>query len=107
MEKSHCITQIKKKGEKELAKNCRPMSLTCILCKVIETIIREIITSHMRTNDLLSPKQFGFLNGRSTQLQLLITTEFWQQALDEGYVTYIVYMDNQKAFNTVPARRLL
>jgi hypothetical protein len=78
----------KLKGEKDLAKNYRPISLTCIRCKVLETIIRENTINHLRTNDILSPKQFGFLDGRSTQLQMLITTELWQQALDEGRIQH-------------------
>ena len=56
---------------------------------------------------MLSNKQYGFLNGRSTQLQMLTVTELWQQALDEGNEVDVVYMDYQKAFDTVPTRRLL
>jgi hypothetical protein len=36
---------------------------------------------------------------------MLITTELWQQALDEGYNTDIAYMDYQKAFDTVSSQK--
>ena len=46
------------------AGNYRPISLTCIVCKVLETIVRESIVNHVQVH---SNKQFG----RSTVLQLL------------------------------------
>ena len=65
------ISVIFKKGKKSLAGNYRPISLTPILCKLLETIIRDHIMIHMKQNKLFSDKQFGFLPGRSTTLQLL------------------------------------
>ena len=35
------ISAVYKKGEKSLAENYRPVSLTCILCKTLEKIIRN------------------------------------------------------------------
>jgi hypothetical protein len=49
----------------------RSLSLTCILCKVLEKNLRDHIVSHMKRNTLFSPKQFGFISGQSTSLQLL------------------------------------
>ena len=54
-----------------------------------------------------SNKQFGFISGRSTVLQLLYVIENWTKAIDEGFSTDVVYMDYQKAFDTVPHRRLI
>ena len=65
------VSPIFKKGKKQLASNYRPVSLTCILCKVQESIIRDDIIAHMNANGLISKRQFGFLSGRSTILQLL------------------------------------
>ena len=35
------ITAIYKKGDKKCVGNYRPVSLTCIMCKLLEKIIRE------------------------------------------------------------------
>jgi hypothetical protein len=41
------------------------------MCKTMEKLVREIIVKHMSANKLFSNKQFGFISGRSTTLQLL------------------------------------
>ena len=45
--------------------------------------------------------------GRSTALQLLRVLDEWTEALDEGKAVDCVYMDYQKAFDTVPHNRLM
>ena len=60
------ITAIFKKGKRKLPNNYRPVSLTCILCKILEELIRDKIMKHMKENKLFSNKQFGFISGRST-----------------------------------------
>ena len=63
------VTAIYKKGNKSQPGNYRPVSLTAILCKVLESLIRDEIITHMKKNKLFSDKQFGFISGRSTMLQ--------------------------------------
>ena len=65
------ITAIFKKGQRNLASNYRPISLTCLAAKIMEKIIRDHIIAHMKANKLFSNKQYGFISGRSTTLQLL------------------------------------
>jgi hypothetical protein len=59
------ITVIFKKGKKTEAGNYRPVSLTCICCKLMESIIRDHIMDYFYNNKLFSNKQFGFIKGRS------------------------------------------
>ena len=101
------VSAIFKKGDKCMAGNYRPVSLTSVLCKVLETVVREHITKFMRSNDYFSPKQYGFLSGRSTCLQLLEVMDKWTEALDNGQMIDCIYMDYKKAFNTVPHKRLI
>ena len=60
----------------------------------------------MKNEKLFSNRQYGFISGRSTQLQLLEVLDKWTEALD-GHSIDCVYMDYAKAFNTVPHRLLL
>jgi hypothetical protein len=60
------VSAIYKKGPKKLAQNYRPISLTCIACKIIESIIRDTLMDHFYKNNLLSTRQYGFISGRST-----------------------------------------
>jgi hypothetical protein len=101
------VTALHKKGKRSLPSNYRPISLTCILCKVMESVIRSSMVSHMLANDLLAKTQFGFISGRSTLLQLLHVMEKWTTYLENGNDIIVAYLDFQKAFDTVPHRRLL
>ena len=60
------VTALFKKGDGKVAGNYRPISLTCIICKVLESIVRENIFNHMKQNKLFSNKQFGFISGHSS-----------------------------------------
>jgi hypothetical protein len=73
----------------------------------MKKLVREIIVKHMSANKLFSNKQFGFISGRSTTLQLLKVMDEWTEILDKGGKIDSVYMDFMKAFDKVPHRRLL
>ena len=58
------ITTLLKKGDKKYASNYRPVSLTTILCKLMEKLIRKRIVDHMDKFGLFSNRQFGLMGGR-------------------------------------------
>ena len=66
-----------------------------------------MLVTHMRKNNLLSEKQFGFISGRSTVLQLIQVLEKWTETLDQGGCVDVVYCDFMKAFDKVPHQRLI
>ena len=87
------ITALFKKGDKKFAGNYRPISLTSVVCKVLESIIRGNIVEHMKSNKLFSDKQFGFISGRSTVLQLIQVIDDWTEKLDNGGCVDVAYCD--------------
>ena len=97
----------KNKGKKNVAGNYRPVSLTSIACKLLESIVREQIMDFLKKCKLLSNKQFGFLGGRSTTLQLLKVLDEWTSILDRGGTIDVIYFDFMKAFDKVHHGRLL
>ena len=101
------ITAIYKKGSKKLAGNYRPVSLTSVVCKLMESIIRDSIMEHMSKNNLLNSQQYGFVSGRSTVLQLIKVMDRWTEILDKGGCVDVVYCDFLKAFDKVPHKRLV
>ena len=46
--------------------------------------------------------QYGFMNGRSTITQLLEALNYWSMSLNNGTGVDAVYLDIQKAFDSVP-----
>jgi hypothetical protein len=101
------VAVIHKRGSKSNVGNYRPISLTSIVCKQMESIIRDHIMDHFTANNLFSKKQFGFMKGRSTVLQLLKVLDMWTAELEEGGCIDVVYTDFEKAFDKVPHKRLL
>ena len=101
------ISAIFKKGNKRKPNNYRPVSLTCISCKIIESIIRDHIITFMKDKKLFSNTQFGFISGRSTTYQLLIAIDKWTEILDRDGKIDAIYFDFMKAFDTVPHNRLI
>ena len=106
--KSAIVIPIYKKGDKHLPENYRPISLTSIPCKCMEKIIATEITDFLQNNHENSlHNQHGFLRGRSVSSNLLVNLEIWTKALEDGYPIDIIYLDFEKAFDTVPIERLL
>ena len=87
--------------------NYRPISLTSIICKLFEAIIRDAIVTHMSVNNLFCDQQHGFVPGMSCITQLLTTFEIWTQAVEDGNPVDAIYLDFQKAFDSVPHKRLI
>ena len=64
----------------------------------------------MDEHNLYSNRQFGFITGRSTGLQLLRACRVldrWTEILDLGGCIDVIYCDFMKAFDKVPHKRLL
>jgi len=77
------------------------------VAKYTEKIIREHTIKYFTDNNLFTNKQFSFLSGGTTSLQLLSVLGQWTKDLNEGKSVDCIYMDFQKCFDTVPHRRLL
>ena len=101
------IVPIHKKGSKQLASNYRPISLTSVLCKLLESIVRDVIMEHVMLYGLMHDSQHGFRRRRSCSSQLLATLDDWTSALERGDQIDSAYLDFSKAFDSVPHRRLL
>ena len=70
--KCHSISPIFKSGDKSLVKNYRPISLLCIMSKVLEHLIFNKVSKFITTNNILCHNQFGFRQYHSTTQQLLV-----------------------------------
>ncbi len=65
------VTPIFKKVAKAEPGIHRPVSLTSVCCKMLETLIKDKMMKHLVDNDLLKPSQYGFMNGKSCTTNLL------------------------------------
>ena len=100
------VRPIYKKGDRSLASNYRPVSLTCVNCKILEYIVCSHINQHLETYGILSDRQHAFREKRSCVTQLCFVIDDWASALDPRLQTDAFVLDFAKAFDSVPHGRL-
>ena len=101
------VTPIYKKGDKSLASNYRPISLTCILCKVLEHILASNIVRHLDGQGLMYDLQHGFREKRSCETQLIMLVEDLARNAGLGKQTDLILLDFSKAFDKVNHSKLI
>ena len=106
--KEGVVTAIfKNKGKRCVAANYRPITLTSVVCKILEKIIVELLEDHLKRNYLKTTKQHGFTPKKSTTTNLIEALNIWSEALSHGLPVDIIYLDYEKAFDKVPHHRLI
>jgi len=101
------ITPVFKKGDRHQAVNYRPVSLTCVSCKILEHIICKHIMDHLEKNKILTSLNHGFRSGYSCETQLVTTIHDLMTHYDAGAQIDMAVLDFSKAFDTVPHDKLL
>eukprot|EP00116_Pleurobrachia_bachei_P004138 sb/3464400/ len=92
-----------------------PLSLSLSLClsvslclsKIYEKCILARLVSFLDKNDILSPDQFGFRTGCSTTKALNSGIHHVVSSIDKGQHTVGLFLDLQKAFDTIDHEILL
>ena len=97
--KSARITPLFKGGDLTNPMNYRPISVLCVLSKVLEKIVFKQIYEYLDANNILISNQYGFRPKHSTSLTLLELTENIRKAIDTGHVVAVVTKDLEKAFD--------
>ena len=96
------ICPLLKKGDRSLACNYRPVSLTCVPCKLLEHNVCSNIMAHLDEHKLLSEKQHAFRKWHSCETQLITVIDDWAKILDnQGQIDTFI-LDFEKAFDTPP-----
>jgi len=87
MEVSLCHPNFKA-GKRSNPTNYRPVSLTSIVCKVMEHIFTSEIMKHLEAHSILAPCQFGFRSAHSCESQLPTVTDDLARALNNKLQIY-------------------
>ena len=90
-----------KKGSRLLVSNYRPISLLSNLNKILEKIVHSRVYSFLEDLNCIYSLQFGFRKKHSTNHALIEITETIRQALDNKKFACGIFVDLQKAFDTV------
>ena len=89
------ICPLFKKSDRSLVCSYRPVSLTCVPCKLLEHIVCSNIMAHLDEYKLLSDRQHAFRKGHSCESQLTTVINDWAKI-------FIFILDFEKAFDEPP-----
>ena len=101
------VTPIFKANDKELFSNYRPISLLPSISKIFESVIYQQLMKYLLENKLLSSQQYGFRANHSTELAALNLIDRLTYDLDNGKIPVNIYIDLEKAFDTLQHETLL
>ncbi len=101
------VTPIFKKGAKSDPGTYRPVWLTSVCCKLLESIIRDNLMEYLLSNDLLRSSQHSFMARKSCTMNLLEFLETLTSTVDGGEAINIIFQDFAKAFDKAPQGRLI
>ncbi|KAJ9453358.1 putative RNA-directed DNA polymerase from transposon BS [Diplonema papillatum] len=109
---AHAIPIPKPGKDRAEASGYRPISLTCIAAKIMETVIRERLDHIVESDNFPKIRPFtacqgGFRQGRGTEEQLFTAVTTIDRSLREKRYTCLLVFDLAKAFDTVDHDRLI
>jgi hypothetical protein len=105
--KTASVIPIHKKDSKLDCNNYRPISLLSNVSKLLEKLMYSRIYNFLNNSACFHLRQFGFRSNHSTSHALISITEMIRVAVDSGSFACGVFIDLQKAFDTVDHKILI
>ena len=102
-----CIVPLYKEGDRTDSSNYRPISLLPLLDKLFEKVIKKRFVKFFDKYGLITPHQFGFRKGYSTELAVAEIQNMLLKNLDNNRISCTVFLDLATAFDTVDHKLLL
>ena len=101
------VILIYKVKDKRKCENYRPISILPVVSKFFEREVFNQVYRYLCENSLLSRFQSGFRPKHSTLSALIQICDDWLQNMDNGNLNCVVFLDVQKAFDSVNHEILL
>ena len=96
-----------KANDPMLCNNYRPISLLSVFSKILERIMYNRLINFLNKNEILNKMQFGFRENHSTFMALITMLDNVSNALENGNCALGIFLDFQKAFDTVDHKIML
>jgi len=101
------IVPVHKKKSKSSPANYRPISLLCIISKVMEGLVNRQVTNFLERHNILSSSQYGFRAGMGTADLLARFHHEWMSTASSGGAVHALAIDIAGAFDRVSHKGVL
>jgi hypothetical protein len=101
------VVPIFKSGDVMSISNYRPVSILPVFSKIFERLMYDRLISFLEKHSILYDYQFGFRQHYSTAMAVTTLTDKILSAIDNSQIVIGVFLDFQKAFDTVNHNILL
>ena len=101
------VTVIPKSGDLSDPSNWRPITQTPIFAKIMEKLVYVRVNNYFTENNILSPYQYGFRQGRSTQHAVFDLSKYIYSNLNHKKIVSTICLDVAKAFDSINHNILL
>ena len=101
------VCPVHKKGKRCDPQNKRPVSLTVVASKLLESVLCTAIYENANRQGLLHDAQYAYRPGLSATLQLIDTQFEWARLMKDGKCFDAIYFDFKSAFETVTHHKLI
>lgn len=105
--KTGVIKPIYKSGNKSEPVNYRPITIITSFAKILEKVIKSRLNKFLDKFDLISTRQFGFRQNKSTQDAICFLISKIYKFVDHKRPCIAIFLDFSKAFDTVHHKTLL
>ena len=95
------VTPLYKAKDPMMFNNYRPISLISVFAKILERLMYNRLLKFINKHQIFNKHQFGFRDKHSTFMALIILLENLVNAIDNGKCAVGIFLDFQKAFDTV------
>ena len=101
------VAPIHKAGKQDDKNNYRPITVLTQFNQLFERLLSKRFLNFFEKHNIITKKQFGFLKKHCTEHAILDLKEYLMNKLDRKEITAVLFLDLQKAFDTVDHEILL
>lgn len=105
--KCSLIVPVPKVSGPKKPEHCRPINILPVIEKIIEILVYEQLYEYFNKNNILYSGQSGFRHKHSCETSIQLVCSKWRRDIDQGNIVLSVFVDLQRAFETVDRKALI